>query len=132
VIAFLASIVHSVARVPDRLQKQAEARREFSLLRGKLQDLLYRMDNEGDTEELQKEYSALNARLVELTANLDLDLAATAIVQNRVQDDLDRVIEKLGITQGGISRYEGKGNDTVQDAEGPTRPAAADPNSEAR
>jgi hypothetical protein len=81
--ASLAAIFHSVARVPTHLQQQAEARRDFSLLRGNLQNVLYKMTTHVDDAELESKFEALRTKLVELTAKLEPDLAATLSLRKK-------------------------------------------------
>jgi hypothetical protein len=96
--ASLGAIFHSTARVANHLQQQGEARRDFSLLRGQLQNILYKMTSDGDSDELENEFQPLQVRLVELTAKLDPDIAATSFLRNKTQSELQRLLRDLGIS----------------------------------
>lgn len=95
--ATLASIFHGVARVAVHLQQQGEARRDFSLLRGNLQNVLYKMTAEGDSAELENAFEALRSKFVDLTSKLEPDLASTPLLRRKVQADLDQLLQSLGI-----------------------------------
>src|SRR5580698_3750073 len=77
VTASVAAIFKTVARVGEHLKRQAEYRRDFSLLRSKLQFILYKMTSDGDSQALESEFVALNGKLEELKSKLDPDIAAT-------------------------------------------------------
>jgi hypothetical protein len=103
-VASIAAIVHSVARVATHLQQQGEARRDFSLLRGNLQYVLYQMQNTEDDAELKKleiKFESLNTKLVELTAKLEPDIAATLSLREKTQKDLEILLRQLGIIPDG-------------------------------
>jgi hypothetical protein len=105
--ASLGAICHTTARVPNHLQQEGEARRDFSLLRGKLQIILYKMISDGDNDDVESEYQVLRGKLVELTAKLEPDIAATLRLRTKAQSDLQGLLKNLGVTQKGILRYEG-------------------------
>jgi hypothetical protein len=96
--ASLGAIFHSTARVGNLLQQQGERRREFSLLRGKLQFILFKMTADGDSEHLEREFEELNGKLVELTAKLEPDMAATLFLREKAQADVKAALRSLGVT----------------------------------
>lgn len=108
-IASLGAIFHTTARVGLHLQRQAECRRDFSLLRSKLQLILFRMTSDGDSEALESEFVDLNGKLAESTAKLEPDIAATLSLREQAQDNLEVVLKKLGVTQTGFTEIEGGG-----------------------
>jgi plasmid stabilization system protein ParE len=100
--ASLGAIFHSTARVGSHLQQQGERRREFSHLRGKLQFILFKMTSDGDSEALQTEFEELLAKLVDLTSELEPDIAATLSLREAAQADLKAILTSLGVTTKGI------------------------------
>jgi hypothetical protein len=96
--AAIGAICHATARIPNHLKQEEEARREFSLLRGKLQTILHKMTSDGDNNELELEFQILRTKLVEFTAKLEPDLAATIALQKKAQQDLDDILKKLGVS----------------------------------
>jgi hypothetical protein len=96
-VASLGSIFHSIARVATDLQQQGEARRDFSLIRGNLQNVLYKMRTAGDSDQLETQFEALRAKFVELSAKLEPDIAATLFLRKKAQSELNGLLQRLGI-----------------------------------
>jgi hypothetical protein len=106
--ASLGAIFHSTVRVANHLKQQGEARRDFSLLRGSLQNVLYKMTSDGDSDQLEIEFQSLRSKFVELTAKLEPDIAATSFLRNKAQNDLQGILGTLGVTsQTGYNDVEG-------------------------
>lgn len=107
-IASLGAIFHTTAGVSKHLEQQSKARHDFSLLRAKLQTILYRMTSDGDSAELEINFEELNSSLGELTAELQPDLASTRYLREKAQTDLKSVLERLGVPQSGTMLEEVK------------------------
>jgi hypothetical protein len=60
------------------------------------------MTSDGDSNELESEFLALRGKLVDHTAKLEPDIAATLFLREKAQADLQVLLEKLGVTKRGI------------------------------
>jgi hypothetical protein len=101
-IASLGAVIRTVARSSSRLERLAERKREFSLLRWKLQFILYKMTQASDAPALEKEFQGLLTSFTEAISRYETDLLETKALRNRAQTEVNRLLKGYGITETGV------------------------------